>query len=605
MSPRLSLETVLNRRDYSAQTISVVKQKLAVATDLLAAVTELAVDCDNETRLLATELLGECGDTATAPVLWKLLGDHSEAVGTMAAYSLTRLQRRVPVSLNFDGLSDPRASVRRLAAETLGRLGHPSAEPALRRAAEDSDALVRLRAADALHQCGTPVSVPALLALLKDPNRSVRRSAATALGKIGDLRAVDPLVAALEDPDANVRVHAIGALAVLAETSRSDHAAIIAAIRAKLHDDDYVLLAAAREMGIGDNDRVADSLARAVLSDDSARSRRAAEFICRFNVTAALPLLARHSRHPNIEVRHRILDLIHRIGSADCVPALHTALNDSDPYIVLTAIATLTRLHKFAKTEWFEEKLSDPNPHIRAAVARFYGEKGDPRHATRISSLLFDDNHFVRSAAAETLGRFGDRTMIRPLMNVLTQQPPGGEPNVTPGGTNTTTMLGTGWDTLRDFIARELLHHKQEAIRILGDLHATEAVPLIIASGLRADYSGLRAAAAYALGQIGDRRAVEPLLETLRGFYTIAAPNAGTPTFADKPKFLLNARQEFEAVVRIRMNTVWALGRLGDAAATPVLRQALNDPNSLVRDAATEALAKIEKRSQRLAVNRP
>jgi HEAT repeat protein len=261
-------------------------------------------------------------------------------------------------------------------------------------------------------------------------------------------------------------------------------------------------------------------------------------------------------------------------------------------------MVALTRLRKSAAPEWFEEKLTDPSPHIRAAAVRFYGETGDSRHATRISGLLFDDNHYVRAAAAEALGRFGDRSAIRPLMDVLTQQPPGGEPDGAPGGTNATVVLGSGQETLPEFIAREFRHHKQEAIKILGDLRAVEAVPLIVASGLRSDHFGLQSTAAWALGQIGDRRAVEPLLEILRSFYAAAATDIKDRFADDNSKVARKIRQKSEALANVRRNAVWALGRIGDPAATPVLRQALNDPNSLVREAAAEALAELEKRNR-------
>jgi hypothetical protein len=190
-------------------------------------------------------------------------------------------------------------------------------------------------------------------------------------------------------------------------------------------------------------------------------------------------------------------------------------------------------------------------------------------------------------------------------MDILTQQPPRGEPGGAPGGTNTATVVGAGRDTLLEFVAREMIRHKQEAIRILGDMRASEAVSAIIASGLRSEHGDLRATAAYSLGQIGDRKAVEPLLESLRDFYAVASLDTSGVIAAGNPRFSHTVRHDFEAAIRARLNAVWALGRLGDAAAKPLLSQAQNDFNSLVRDAATEALAEIEKRAPLFADNRP
>jgi HEAT repeat protein len=54
-----------------------------------------------------------------------------------------------------------------------------------------------------------------LIAALGDENRSVRRSAAEALGRLGDVRAVEPLIAALGDESSSVRLYAAEALGKL------------------------------------------------------------------------------------------------------------------------------------------------------------------------------------------------------------------------------------------------------------------------------------------------------------------------------------------------------------------------------------------------------
>jgi HEAT repeat protein len=52
---------------------------------------------------------------------------------------------------------------------------------------------------------------------------------------------------------------------------------------------------------------------------------------------------------------------------------------------------------------------------------------------------------------------------------------------------------------------------------------------------------------------------------------------------------------------RVRASVAWALGQLGDPSALDTLKRALNDENSLVRDAAAEALAKISEKQERAA----
>jgi HEAT repeat protein len=589
---RSTLNAVLEGHYYSPEAVHAIEEKLDATPDLLAAATELASNKTNEIRIIASQLLAASRDVKAAPVLWKLVSDESEPVGIMAVASINKLNQFTPVPLDASGLSSPRPRVRRLAAEAVGYLGLASAEPALLRAANDPDDLVRLRAIMSLERCGSVDAAPVLISHLRDPNRNVRKSAASVLGRYGNLSAVEPLVAALEDSDCAVRVTAMNTLSRLIENGNGERIVIQAAIRAKLHKDDYVLLMAARELGVSDNERCTEALIQALLSEDNLRGARAMEFIRRLRLTSTVPALLRNCSHPNVEVRRRIFFLLNEIGNDSCASAWTAALADRDQHVVLYALTAATKYCKTVAPDLIAEKLMDPNPHIRAAAARFYGEAGETRYASKISRLLFDDNRFVRSVAAETLVKFGDRSAVTPLIESLTQQFPGGEPNGTAGGTNPSVVIGCGNDTLLDYIGREMVRHKQEAIRILGDMRATEAVSVIIASGLRSDCTELRATSAYALGQIGDRRAVQPLLEMLRDFYALLLPDVTPDGMIEMSNTKISAgvRLELQRAIRFRASAVWALGRIGDTEAVPLLRQALRDPNGDVRTAAAEAL---------------
>jgi HEAT repeat protein len=81
-------------------------------------------------------------------------------------------------------IQDRDALVRRSAAEALGKIGDPTAEPALLIALRDSEPAVREAAARSfarLSSYGAAVT-GALLARLEDPDSAVRRAAAQALG---------------------------------------------------------------------------------------------------------------------------------------------------------------------------------------------------------------------------------------------------------------------------------------------------------------------------------------------------------------------------------------------------------------------------------------
>ena len=98
----------------------------------------------------------------------------------------------------------------------------------------------------------------------------------------------------------------------------------------------------------------------------------------------------------------------------------------------------------------------------------------------------------------------------------------------------------------------------------IEELEAKKDVKGLI-KALRNKDSGVRKAAAEALGKIGDQRAVEPLIEALRDEYW-----------------------------RVRIAVAYVLSKIGDQRAVEPLIQALRDEYWDVREAAAKALEKIE-----------
>jgi len=149
-------------------------------------------------------------------------------------------------------LKDPSPDIRRVAAESLGKIGDPKFGRALVPLLTDSDARIRETAARAIGRLGPSTGEEvsqAVVALLDDPNESVKRAVTIAIGDLEppvrvlvavpglltardvstrrsvaralsmiDARAwLSDLVKALHDPDPEVRQHVIAALAELGD----------------------------------------------------------------------------------------------------------------------------------------------------------------------------------------------------------------------------------------------------------------------------------------------------------------------------------------------------------------------------------------------------
>lgn len=199
--------------------------RVAAARTVLGMVESMHRDNDEAPRywaaMLATEIawLGE----ELEPILYRLIGDTSERVRVQAAVAAGRLGP-AGASLVRDLRSMLRSSddpyARRIAAESLGRIGPAAAEGAveLADALADREVDVRRACVRSLGQIGpgARVAVPTLLAMLEDSRGVYVGEVITALGRIGGPaeQAIPKLVAMLDTEPPDSDLHRIAAQAL-------------------------------------------------------------------------------------------------------------------------------------------------------------------------------------------------------------------------------------------------------------------------------------------------------------------------------------------------------------------------------------------------------
>lgn len=201
------------------------------------------------------------------------------------------------------------------------------------------------------------------------------------------------------------------------------------------------------------------------------------------------------------------------------------------------------------------EKRTDPNhdppklisqltdktqiPSVRAAAANSLGGMEEHGAVEALMTALSDDNLNVRRLAIEALGKIGDRRAAPPLMVILENK-------------------------------KEDKHTKSAAAKALGNIKANGAVQLLISS-LNDTAPEVRCASAGALGEIGDGRAIGPLVRI--------------------------SQQRFREKWSVRRCAVEALGNFGDRSV-----QALNETisaffeNREVKAAAKASLERIQRK---------
>ena len=586
-------------RLYPADSVSFIQGKLQKVPHALDVLPDLAKDERSEVRALVAMLLGELGEPDGVQTLWYLTRDESESVRTTAAGAVVRLSQLTPVTVAWDGLKDQRPDVRRLTAATLGQIRDKSAEAALIETVRDPDDMVRMEAVRALAECGTAGSVPSLAGALRDKNVLVRTAAASSLSHFDDTASVPALIESLNDPDWHVRATAIISLSAAAGEHKDRIAQIVDPIATKLREDSYALVRdrAADALARADDEKAIAALVQAVVSENHEARVHASEGIIRARAVSALAGLTLHLNHPNRDVREKIVRIFGEIGGGEQIPAVIGALNDNDPVVRLAAVQALHRLRGEGLVEALMEKCNDSDANVRAESARTLGNLGERKALPKLVELLRDSNGFVRGAAAEALGKLGDQSATTALIQVLTGEKRQPAPSMEQEG----LVIGTQPGVLPELARMKVVEEKIIAAKALGEIRDPASVDSLIERGLKAEDAGLRAESAVSLGKIGERRAVEPLEAAVRPYYEAAPAESDGVTISAEP-IDEKVRLMKEKESRVRASVAWALGQIGDAKAKVILARAVNDENSLVRDAAAEALAKISEKEERIAV---
>jgi HEAT repeat protein len=205
-------------------------------------------------------------------------------------------------------------------------------------------------------------------------------------------------------------------------------------------------------------------------------------------------------------------------------------------------------------------KDEDEDYNVRKGAVEALVEIGKPA-VESLTLLLKDQTSFIEGEAAKALGKIGDASAIEPLIRALKNEV---------------------WAV--QVIAGEALGE-------IGDAKAVEPLIEVLEKGADDDVRGL---AALALGHIGDTRAIEPLIKSLededvRSNAAWALVKIGEPAVKSLIEVVNNISLLF------REDAVRALGEIGDKRAIEPLNKALKDKDPEVCQAAKEALKELKK----------
>jgi HEAT repeat protein len=439
-------------------------------------------------------------------------------------------------------------------------------------ALNDSDWQVRQSPAKALGKRGDKQAVEPLIQVLKDEDKwvragsqynSVRAEAAVALGQLGDVRAIGPLIEALKDSQDNVCLGAIKGLSNFRDPRIVE--AFIEMLKGWENFWDYwheaMLVNIAGFLAKMGDKRAIEPLIKSLNYSN--------EFRCGFAIGndarengGYVPIFAGLKVN---ETRLAVVEALKKLTGCSAVGLLFNILRKPNHPLRLDAAKALGNLGELSQLRLINA-LKDEDSFVRQSATEALGNIGDEHAVPALIEALDDEDDKVRLSAIESLRWIDNKKTVEPLMHQLRDS----NWQVREAAIRALGRLrdDRAIKPLTDMLKDENSQVREQAVSALGKFEGNQDVELIIEL-LKDRDCKVRQETAYMLGQVGDVRAVEPLISAL-----------------------LN-----DSDLLVREFAVEALNKFGDPRAIAPLTSVLNDQDPNIGYAARNAIESIRNRN--------
>jgi HEAT repeat protein len=443
---------------------------------------------------------------------------------------------------------------------------------------KNKDPFLRLDSVIILGISSNLKAIPYLVTLLSDTDSEIREAAAEFLEEYGAL-AVNPLVEALQDSDWKVQWSAASALKEIGECAVQELVPL-------LQSESWITQWAAAE-ALMKMKPLLQSLAEIPPEWKGVILEKSGE--------ALTPFLD----SPSFDMKWRAVITLGELQDERAITSLIEALTHTDKQVRERAARTLSSFKDRRAVTPLINALQDDYFHVKIQAARSLGKIGDERAITPLIQLFNEKRKYppyISEAASFALSDIGEAAIL-PLVEVLKD--------------NTSTLTPK--------------YQSTEALRRIG----APATPHIIKA--MKDTSWKTGWGAIALGKIGDRRAVEPLIRALKDEdreIRFRAPEVlqnfqDTRTILPLVNLLEDEDHEVQgwaasalrkmgpsaldpvkafsvaSTGRAKGLAVWVLGAVGDTSVVRLLLEALEDPYWEVRKDAISSLRDIVARERK------
>ncbi len=557
---------------------------------------------------------GDLGVEKAVGDLIALLGDESKWQNMLDQQEIVRTLGRIRTQdKNVITVLLKKTSVdylKRDIVKALGRIGALEAADFLTKALRDQDGIIRIRALDALTQL--PIEwnirennsvVDYHKAQLKDSYEEVRAYSAFVLGKIGGKSAVSGLQEALRDKsdlvisialeslkfarDPDVLVDYIDlfgnknkqiadtAITQFQETTKWGIDQIAYVFR--LNGSKYVVIKQNEE--ITGLTILSDSIPEKFRDFKYQRARR-------FVHPAVAQKLIDVLKKPDGNAKLKVLDVITLFEDDRIEQVLLDLIDDKSPYISGRALVALGQYGSSKSAPRLIQILKGSDQNMKTAAINALSEIRDKKAVEPVRPFLADPDPNIRAAAMRCLDSLGQKDAEEMAITVLTAKPSQAE---------VLSALATIKKTydrraVEPLIA--ILHEKKgkqlyevrEVAVVLGELGDKRAVdPLmetlsyIDEQGVNFIDNGMKYDIIDALVKLNDKRAVPLLIRMLRSKDPgLKEKSIRALSFFKDPSAVFGLI-EVSSEARFTNNAVGALGNIGDPAALDYLEKLLYD----------------------------
>ncbi len=258
----------------------------------------------------------------------------------------------------------------------------------------------------------------------------------------------------------------------------------------------------------------------------------------------------------------------------------------------------LLKLGKHALQPLISFLQSCPDEHLREKAARTLGLMGDPRAVGALVEALRDIHPRVRKAAAWSLGQTGRRKGVEPLIASL--EDPDGE--VREEAAEALVRIGTpALQPLVTVLREGSGEQRRRVAEVIGRFYRSpDSKPLanaFLLAMLKEGDPWSRARTAAILGELGQEWAVEPLIEALY-FYNVRDAARKALVMIGKPAVPALAAALKHHHIAVRKAAAEVLKEIGDERAVGPLLSALKDKDWEVREAARAALEAVRRKGK-------